>query len=60
MKGAVMSESKLLYKRVLLKISGEALKGRQEHGFSQDAVADVVARIKNLSTNNIITEDKLP
>ncbi len=41
-----MSESKLLYKRVLLKISGEALKGRQEHGFSQDAVADVVARIK--------------
>ena len=41
-----MSESKLLYKRVLLKISGEALKGKQEHGFSQDAVADVVARIK--------------
>ena len=41
-----MSESKLLYKRVLLKISGEAVKGKQEHGFSQDAVADVVARIK--------------
>lgn len=41
-----MSESKLLYKRVLLKISGEALKGTQDHGFSREAVADVVARIK--------------
>ena len=41
-----MSESKLLYQRVLLKISGEALKGQQEHGYDQDAVASVVARIK--------------
>ena len=41
-----MSKSKLLYKRVLLKISGEALKGTQDHGFSREAVADVVARIK--------------
>lgn len=37
---------KLLYKRVLLKISGESLKGNQEHGYSRDAVESVVARIR--------------
>ena len=36
---------KLLYKRVLLKISGEALKGDQEHGYSSEAVDAVVRRI---------------
>lgn len=41
-----MSEKKLLYKRILLKISGEALKGKQEHGYCSKAVAQVVARIK--------------
>ncbi|MBQ9336497.1 MAG: UMP kinase [Lentisphaeria bacterium] len=41
-----MAEKKLLYKRILLKISGEALKGKQEHGYDSEAVAQVVARIK--------------
>ena len=41
-----MSEQKLLYKRILLKISGEALKGKQEHGYCSEAVAQVTARIK--------------
>ena len=41
-----MAEKKLLYKRILLKISGEALKGNQEHGYCSEAVAQVVARIK--------------
>ena len=36
----------MLYKRVLLKISGEALKGSREHGYDAGAVADIVARIK--------------
>ncbi|OQA85119.1 MAG: Uridylate kinase [Lentisphaerae bacterium ADurb.Bin242] len=41
-----MSKSKLLYKRVLLKISGEALKGNQAQGYCSDAVASVVERVK--------------
>ena len=41
-----MPEKKLLYKRILLKISGEALKGKQEHGYCSEAVAQVTARIK--------------
>ena len=41
-----MAEKKLLYKRILLKISGEALKGKQEHGYCQEAVGQVVARIR--------------
>ena len=41
-----MSKKKLLYKRILLKISGEALKGKQEHGYCSEAVAQVTARIK--------------
>ena len=41
-----MAEKKLLYKRILLKISGESLKGNQEHGYCSEAVAQVVARIK--------------
>lgn len=36
----------LAYKRVLLKISGESLKGSKEHGYCPDAVASVVSRIK--------------
>ena len=35
----------LLYKRVLLKISGESLKGKLEHGYDPAAVKCVVARI---------------
>lgn len=38
--------AELLYKRVLLKISGESLKGKQEHGYDQEAVRSVVARIE--------------
>lgn len=34
-----------LFKRILLKISGESLKGKQEHGYDPDAVRSVVARI---------------
>lgn len=41
-----MAEKKLLYKRILLKISGEALKGNQEHGYNAEAVASIVARIR--------------
>ena len=41
-----MPKKKLLYKRILLKISGEALKGKQEHGYCSEAVAQVVARVK--------------
>ena len=41
-----MTEKKLCYKRILLKISGEALKGKQEHGYSSEAVSQVVERVK--------------
>ena len=41
-----MAEKKLLYKRILLKISGESLKGNQEHGYCSEAVSQVVARIR--------------
>lgn len=41
-----MNKSKLLYKRVLLKISGEALKGNQPSGYCSEAVASVVERVK--------------
>ncbi|MBO4649367.1 MAG: UMP kinase [Lentisphaeria bacterium] len=41
-----MAAKKLLYKRILLKISGEALKGKQEHGYDPEAVAQVVARVR--------------
>ena len=37
-----------LYKRVLLKISGEALKGRQEHGYDAEAVRSVVEKVRRL------------
>ena len=37
--------SKLRYQRVLLKISGEALKGKQEYGYDPAAVDAAVARI---------------
>lgn len=35
-----------VYRRVLLKISGESLQGSKGHGYDSDAVASVVARIK--------------
>lgn len=35
-----------VYRRVLLKISGESLQGAKGHGYDSDAVATVVARVK--------------
>ena len=40
-----MSE-KFRFNRVLLKLSGEALKGEQEHGYDAEAVRSVVERVK--------------
>ena len=37
-----------VYNRVLLKLSGETLKGKFDHGYDADAVRSVVARIKPL------------
>ena len=39
---------KFVYNRVLLKLSGETLKGQFDHGYDSDAVRNVVARIKPL------------
>ena len=36
------------YKRVLLKISGESLKGTQTHGYDAEAVQAIVAKIKKV------------
>jgi uridylate kinase len=36
------------YKRILLKISGEALKGASTTGYSADAISEVVERVKNV------------
>ena len=41
---SVMQKS--VYSRVLLKLSGETLKGDQEHGYDADACIKVVERIK--------------
>ena len=38
---------KLLFKRILLKISGESLKGQNEFGYSSDGVNQVVERLKD-------------
>ena len=37
-----------IYNRVLLKLSGETLKGQMDHGYDSEAVRNVVARIKPL------------
>lgn len=39
------------YKRVLLKISGESLKGSQSHGYDASAISEIVEKIK-FSINN--------
>ena len=39
---------KFRFNRVLLKLSGEALKGAQEHGYDADAVRSVVERVKSV------------
>ena len=43
-----MSESKPIYKRVLLKLSGEALMGSQESGIDPDIISRVAAEIKQI------------
>jgi uridylate kinase len=40
--------SQFRYNRVLLKLSGEALKGDQEHGYKSDAIMSVVERIRKV------------
>lgn len=44
-----MSESKPIYKRVLLKLSGEALMGSQDSGIDPDILDRVAAEIKQIS-----------
>jgi len=39
-------EQKSVYKRVLLKISGESLQGKMGHGYDPEAVQSVVLRVK--------------
>lgn len=43
------------YKRVLLKISGESLKGDSSTGYSASAVAEIVERIKNIVDSGVET-----
>ncbi|VAW57208.1 Uridine monophosphate kinase [hydrothermal vent metagenome] len=43
-----MSESKAIYKRVLLKLSGEALQGPQESGIDPDTIHRVAVEIKQI------------
>ena len=38
--------AELKYKRTLLKISGESLKGDKEHGYDAEAVRSIVKRVK--------------
>lgn len=46
-------EKSYKYKRILLKISGEALKGRAEGGYSAAAVAQIVDKVKTVIDNGI-------
>ena len=46
-------EKSYKYKRILLKISGEALKGRSDNGYSAEAVSQIVDKIKNVIDNGI-------
>jgi len=41
------------YKRVLLKISGESLKGSQSHGYDAAAVESIVSKIKKVLDNGM-------
>ena len=44
---------KFRFNRVLLKLSGEALKGDQEHGYDAEAVRAVVERVKTVADRGI-------
>lgn len=50
LKGEIMSMAQLKYKRVLLKISGEALAGDKHFGFDFDVVSKVCDVIKSART----------
>ena len=41
------------FNRVLLKISGEALKGTQDHGYDAEAVREVVSRVKRIIDQDV-------
>ena len=43
-----MSESKLIYRRVLLKLSGEALMGSQDSGIDPDIISRIAGEIKQM------------
>lgn len=44
---------KFRFSRVLLKLSGEALKGPHEHGYDADAVRTIVERIKTVADQGV-------
>ncbi len=44
---------KYKFSRILLKLSGEALKGNQEHGYQADAIRSVVAKVKQVLDEGI-------
>lgn len=44
---------KFRFNRVLLKLSGEALKGSQEHGYDADAVRIIVERVKAVADQGV-------
>ena len=46
-------ESTFSYKRIMLKLSGEALKGERCHGYSPEALKEVVARIRQVRDKGI-------
>ena len=46
-------ESTFSYKRIMLKLSGEALKGDRCHGYAPEALKEVVARIKQVRDKGI-------
>ncbi len=43
----------LKFSRVLLKISGEALKGNLEHGYQADAIRSIVAKVKQVMDEGV-------
>lgn len=44
---------KFRFNRVLLKISGEALKGAQDHGYDAEAVRKVVRQVKKIMDQGV-------
>ncbi|MCI7644571.1 MAG: UMP kinase [Lentisphaeria bacterium] len=46
-------DGKLKYQRIMLKISGEALKGSRDHGYEAEAVNLIVDKIKNILVQKV-------